>query len=238
MIELIDEGGVLNVPESAVIRRDNSELPKYASNASIRTFTGRMFWPLNPRPEDLDIRDIAHALSLVCRFTGHTRSFYSVADHSLRVSYLAENQVRNNWRGILGFPDFNGLAFFREVALWGLLHDASEAYLCDVPSPIKHASGMGQIYRQYEQRLMDVIVKRFDLLPYEPGFIKMADRLLLDAEMRDLMACKDRMDVKLDPIIPLTSEEAEAEFLRRFYALTMALTAERTAAEASDGVMR
>ena len=105
MIELIDEGGILNVPESAVIRRDENGLPKYAGDASIRTFTGRTFWPLDPKPEDLDIRDIAHALSLVCRFTGHTRSFYSVADHSLRVSYLAENQVRDNWRGIMGFPD-------------------------------------------------------------------------------------------------------------------------------------
>ena len=233
MIGLIDEGGVLNVPESAVADFAGNSISPRAANTgdtSIRTFTGRTFWPLDPKPEDLDIRDIAHALSLICRFTGHTQRFYSVADHSLRVSYLAENQVRDSWRGILSYPDFNGHAFFREVALWGLLHDASEAYLCDVPSPLKHASGMGQIYRQYEQRLMDVIVKRYDLLPYEPGFVKNADRFLLDTEMRDLMLGDKSTHPHPNAMTPLTSEEAEAEFLRRFYALNMARLQDRAAA--------
>jgi len=58
-------------------------------DTSIRTFTGKKFWPLAPIGNDLDIEDIAHALSLVCRFTGHTYCFYSVADHSLRVSKLS-----------------------------------------------------------------------------------------------------------------------------------------------------
>lgn len=59
----------------------------------IRTFTGRRFWPLDPRIEDIDIQDIAHSLSLVCRWTGHTYCFYSVAEHSLRVSLLAQQLI-------------------------------------------------------------------------------------------------------------------------------------------------
>lgn len=55
----------------------------------MQTFTGRQFWPMDPRPEDLDILDIAHALSLLCRFGGHCQRFYSVAEHSVHVSTLA-----------------------------------------------------------------------------------------------------------------------------------------------------
>ena len=103
------------------------EMPRVprASNNFIRTFTGRKFWPLSPRPEEIDIQDIAHALSLSCRWTGHTYCHYSVAEHSLRVSLLAqqlilaENSSRNNVV----------ITSAREIALWGLLHDASEASL-------------------------------------------------------------------------------------------------------------
>lgn len=69
----------------------------------IATFTGGVFFPLAPRVEDVRISDIAHALSMLCRFAGHTRGFYSVAQHSVLVSRLCSQQD----------------------ALWGLLHDAS-----------------------------------------------------------------------------------------------------------------
>jgi hypothetical protein len=81
----------------------------------IQTYSGRQFWPLDPRVEDVHLEDIAHALSNVCRYTGHVREFYSVAEHSVHVSWSCEP----------------------EDALWGLLHDASEAYLADMARPVK-----------------------------------------------------------------------------------------------------
>ncbi len=86
----------------------------------IQTFTGRRFWPLGARAGDVDVRDIAHALALKCRFNGHCRVFYSVAEHSVRVSRVME---------------VGG----RKMAMWGLMHDAAEAYLADLGGPIKKA---------------------------------------------------------------------------------------------------
>lgn len=196
----------------------------------IRTYTGKKFWPLNPRVEDIDIVDIAHALSLVCRFTGHTYCFYSVADHSLRVSKLAEQIVMAQ-----GGPLTIRTEAAREAALWGLMHDASEAYLCDVPSPLKRAPGIGGLYKGFERNLMDMIALRFDLSPHEPSVVKDADRVLLNTEMRDLMGVEvDALPewqcgttCNRDAIFPLDGQHAEVEFLRRFEALTTARNVER-----------
>ena len=84
------------------------------------TYTGKEFYPLDPNPADIDIKDIAHALSNCCRFAGHIKSFYSVAQHSVIVSELCEP----------------------ENALAGLLHDASEAYLSDIARPVKYTEQM------------------------------------------------------------------------------------------------
>jgi hypothetical protein len=81
----------------------------------MQTYTGRQFWPIDPRADEIDIVDIAHALSQQCRFAGHCKSFYSVATHSWHTSNVCNS----------------------ENALWGLLHDAAEAYLVDLPTPIK-----------------------------------------------------------------------------------------------------
>jgi hypothetical protein len=110
-------------------------------DGSITTFSGVLFRPLLPNPDDIRIADIAHALSQQYRFAGHTRTFYSVAEHSVRVSLLCR-------------PD---------DALWGLLHDASEAFLTDVPAPpiqVKHGSWRlhnsmverGPLHRQGRER--------------------------------------------------------------------------------------
>jgi hypothetical protein len=82
-----------------------------------QTFTGRQFWPCDPRPEDVCLEDIAHHLALMCRFGGACRVFYSVAEHSVRVAELVWDRTNGD----------------REAALAGLLHDASEAYLVDIP---------------------------------------------------------------------------------------------------------
>ncbi len=83
---------------------------------AILTFTGKYIDPFEPRGDDIDILDIAHALSNTCRYGGHSLFHYSVAQHSVLVS-----------------------RFFMtpHLRLAGLLHDAEEAYMCDIPTPIK-----------------------------------------------------------------------------------------------------
>ena len=107
----------------------------------ITTVTGKHFYPLNPNPQDIDIEDIAHALSLICRANGHFKHFYSVAQHSIA---CAEEAIER------------GCSV--EVILGCLLHDASEAYLCDVTRPVKKHIPQ---YLRAEEKLQAVIWKRF-----------------------------------------------------------------------------
>lgn len=86
----------------------------------IVTYTGRNVDPLNLSPLDVDIYDVAHALSMTCRFGGHCSEFYSVAEHALRLSWAMEQD---------GFP--------RDVVFLALHHDDAEAYLADISAPLK-----------------------------------------------------------------------------------------------------
>lgn len=131
----------------------------------IQTYTGVAFYPLEPRAQDVAIADIAHALALQCRFSGHVRTFYSVAEHSIRLARAV--------------PPAD--------ALWGLLHDAAEAYLIDVPRPIKRHSPVGAPFRAIEGRIMEAICAHFALPVEPPPSIKVADRRLLMTEKRDLL---------------------------------------------------
>ena len=107
----------------------------------ITTVTGKHFYPLNPNQQDIDIEDIAHALSLICRANGHFKHFYSVAQHSIACAGEAIER-----------------GYSLEVILGCLLHDASEAYLCDVTRPVKkHIPA----YLQAEERLQGVIWEHF-----------------------------------------------------------------------------
>ena len=202
---------MIQVSEAAPDRTDHN---------FIRTYSGRQFWPLNPRACDIDIFDIAHALAQICRFTGHTCMFYSVADHSLRVSHFVEQMI------LMHGSSAGVRAMATEMALWGLLHDASEAYLCDLPTPIKHAPGIGQLYQLYEARLQQCIVNHFDLFPDEPALVKEADRLLLLAEMRDLMTAPSAKGIAgcIEKIVPLDARDAEAGFYSRFCELVKSRT--------------
>ena len=169
----------------------------------IQTYSGRRFWPLDPRPEEICIEDIAHALAHQCRFAGHVRRFYSVAEHSVRVSFVCKPAD----------------------ALWGLLHDAAEAYLVDLPRPIKRHGEIGQMYREVERRLMAAICERFGLTINEPESVGAADKILLSIEARDLMApllpgwekwlalIGDRTERITDTLTP---SDAESQFLLRF----------------------
>ncbi len=170
------------------------------TKSAIRTYTGKLFDFVNPELYPISIDDIAHSLSLLCRFAGHCKKFYSVAEHSYRVSYVCPP----------------------EHALWGLMHDAGESYVVDVPRPLKHMAGM-EPYRAHEARVMFAICKQFGMKLTEPIEVKAADNILLVTEQRDLMnnSIPD-FDVKplIGKICPVTSRQAELLFLRRFKELT------------------
>ena len=132
---------------------------------AIYTYTGRMIRPLDPNPDDIDIEDIAHALSMQCRFTGHLRKFYSVAEHCVLAARLVEPEQR----------------------LETLLHDASEAYLSDIARPVKKAPGFAETYHKYEAQLERAIQQRFGLpVGPMPDYVKKADDRMLGVEIHEL----------------------------------------------------
>ncbi|WP_199520065.1 hypothetical protein [Fulvimarina endophytica] len=166
----------------------------------MQTATGRQFWPIDPRPEEVCIEDIAHALSMLCRFGGHCRRFYSVAEHSVLLS-----------RSVAP-----------EHALWALMHDASEAYLVDVPRPIK-PSLMG--YREAEDRIMSAVCERFDMPVDMPAEVKHADgRILADEAAQNMEVPPVTWNDTGAPLgVELqfwTPERARHELLSRFCDLT------------------
>ncbi len=142
----------------------------------IQTFTGKQFFPLDPQPDSICIEDIAHHLSNICRFTGAVKSFYSVAEHSVRVAWRTQEIVEPlAWNVGLG------------IIKWALLHDAAEAYLNDLNRPTKHQPEM-KAYRDAEKKVQRMIVFEFGLLPFEPNEVRQADNELLFIEARDLMS--------------------------------------------------
>lgn len=136
----------------------------------IRTYTGRKFYPMDPQPDAIDIKDIAHALSLVCRGNGHVNRFFSVAQHCINCAMEAEA------RGCS-----------QRVILACLIHDASEAYMSDVPRPFK------QFLREYlaqEERLLEVVYGKFlgtPLTEEEQKIIKQIDDDMLYFDLRELL---------------------------------------------------
>jgi len=171
----------------------------------IACFTGTMVAPLNPDPETIMIEDIAHALAMQCRFTGHTRWHYSVAQHSVGVSQLV--------------PDTDRLR--------GLLHDATEAYLSDIARPIKRFAGeFGAVYTAVEDGLMEAVSARFGLGDIMTKAVKDADNIMLANEIRTLMpespsfdGWETYPDVPPGMLMALTPEQAEANFMHRYYEL-------------------
>lgn len=163
----------------------------------IETFTGKEFYFLDPTPDAIDIRDIAHSLAFTCRYTGHSKRFYSVAEHSILVSYLANDPLA------------------------GLLHDASEAYITDIASPIKPYLSN---YKELEDMLMGRIASKFGFdYPFDPD-IKDCDATQLKTEAKYLLKSGGIPWAHLYPtkrqhgIKPmcLSPEEAEKAFLERF----------------------
>lgn len=174
--------------------------------AWIETYRGHKFHfdGFNFDEVDFDIQDIAHSLSMQCRFNGHTKEFYSVAQHSVYVSEVADEKD----------------------ALWGLLHDATEAYLCDIPKPLKMMKEFS-FYKEAENKLMVKVAEHFGLEEkIMPESVHNADLILLITEKRDLMpdniwGWEFEIPTMEDKIVPLPPAEAKKLFLDRFNELTL-----------------
>lgn len=166
----------------------------------LQTYTGRCFWPMDPRPEEVCIEDIARSLAFRCRYGGHVKRFYSVAEHSVLVSYFVP----------------------REQALWGLLHDAAEAYSADVPRPLKR---MLPQWKPMEEAIMGAVCERYRLPREEPGDVKRVDfaicsderELIMAPCLRDWGEMPGPLGAHIRCLSPLDAEEV---FLDRFDALT------------------
>jgi hypothetical protein len=171
----------------------------------IRTASGRKFDFVNIEANEILIDDIAHALSHVNRFTGHTRIAYSVAQHSVMVSRIVPI----------------------EHALAGLLHDATEAYLGDVSSPLKQ---LLPEYKALEARVEAHVLGAFGLPAALPTAVKHADLVMLATEKRDLMPRPIEgsetwsMLEGIEPlpvhVAPLPASSARFLFMKRFRELT------------------
>jgi len=178
-----------------------------SKKAWIQTARGAAFHILNPTPDEIDIRDIAAATSKLCRFTGHVKKFYSVAEHCIHCSRLV--------------PESD--------ALWALLHDAPEAYIADINRPLKHFTAAGPAYIDIENKIMTAIADKFNLSMPEPSSIKIADTSMLFTEKAQLMYSlswaskwteEDTVQLADIRVNCWTPDVAEVEFLHRFYELT------------------
>ena len=167
----------------------------------MNTYTGKRFDPKQMTPEDVSLRDIAHALSLLCRGGGHMKYFYTVGLHSLNCAREAASR---------GWSD--------RLVLACLLHDASEAYLSDIIRPVKmHLSN----YLEIEEQIMQTILTHFhlgDLTPEENALWHQIDDEMLSQELKNLMNGEHEMIP-----VPLMSEpdfrerpheEVEEEFYK------------------------
>ena len=170
----------------------------------LQTVSGRFVNPFDPDPEQLDAGDIARALANLSRFGGHTRAFYSVAQHSVIVSRLVEERGGD-----------------AEDAFAALMHDATEAYLGDMPHPIKHRSPLGAAFKEVEGQLEQVLSKHFNIKSGVPE-IKRVDRALLATE-RKALSGENWHWPELDGVEPLDLElvawppdEAAQRFAARF----------------------
>jgi len=183
---------------------------------TIGTITGHYFNFLEPETSVITIDDIVAGLSKCCRFAGQCEGFYSVAQHSVLASYLV--------------PEGH--------ALEALFHDASEAYTGDISKPLKNL--LGDAFVRIEKGIEKAIFQRFGLpYPMNPC-IKVADRILLATEQRDLMA-KLRDDewasihgVKpmVQRIHPMEHREAATLWLNRYRELTQEISLEMSLLEA------
>lgn len=174
----------------------------------MQLYSGARFYPMDPQPGEVSYIDIAHALGLLCRYGGHVDRFYSVAEHCVLMSE----------------------AVAPEHALAALLHDATEAYVVDVPRPLKRYL---PDYKEIEQRVWFAIARRFSLELELPAEVKLADTRILLTE-RDTLMKNTRYSWAQEDMEPLPVKvtgwgprHAERNYTHRLLELTGMLGVQR-----------
>lgn len=154
----------------------------------VRTSTGKYINYTDINPDDICIEDIAHALSMQCRFGGHLPQFYSVAQHSVHCSELVH-------------PDY---------ALEALLHDASEAYMLDIPKPLKN---LLPDYEALEEKMMRTISEKYNITHPLSQPVKSVDAIMLVVEFKSIMLQGNMIEV-------WSMEDSKRKFIERYRELT------------------
>jgi len=173
----------------------------------IETYSGLKFHFAAPSPDEVAIEDIAHALSLLSRYNGHTTRFYSVAEHSILMTWHAR---------AMGITDPFHL-------LTVLLHDGAEAYIGDMPRPVKMQM---QAFKDVEQTIDVAIATKFCLFYPFPDYVKEFDRRILRDEREQAMSTSNNKwgTDELEPLgVKLhfwSPDDAEEKFLEEFFRLT------------------
>jgi hypothetical protein len=170
----------------------------------IQLFNGGFFYFDNPTPEMINILDIANALANCCRYTGHVAKFYSVAEHSVHMSYCVTGPYE------------------KEMRMWALMHDATEAYIGDMNWPLKQKPYM-RPYNKLEKKIMKIIAEKFELHEgFCPDIIKELDRCICQDEREALLPPsdkswginpEDKLNIKIECWQP---HYARQQFLDRF----------------------
>lgn len=171
---------------------------------AMQTYSGKSFYPQSPRAEDICIEDIAHALSLVNRYNGHTIYAYSVGYHSLLLSH----------------------AVSEENALVALMHDATEAYMCDIPSPLKC---LLPEYKKMEDELWLIIAEKYGLPETIPKEVKEHDTRIVYTERNfilrpaeDESIWEPSVEIHQDIVISeMDNRYIKKKFLERFKELSL-----------------
>jgi len=164
--------------------KDEKGMDGLYSGNLIRTWSGVLIDVFDPNPNDIVIEDIAHGLAMRCRFGGHTQSFHTVAEHCIHICDMVPDRLK----------------------MQALLHDASEAYIGDMPTPIKKNL---PVFLRLEMRLMERIGERFGFDPHLDPMVKALDKSSLEWEWEH--------KVVEDKVQSLSPERVKALFLQRFY---------------------
>lgn len=166
---------------------NNHKEKKFKYDGRLHTYTGKMFNPFNPDLESICIEDIAHALSNTCRFGGHSKEYYSVAEHSVLVSMLCDESN----------------------AFEGLMHDAAEAYLGDIPTPLKERLPG---FMELEDSVLKFIFNKYNLSYPLSNNVKKMDEKALTLEFESIRGITNILQLQ-------SPKEAEEAFLKRFHYL-------------------
>lgn len=194
--------------------------PNTRERGWMQTFSGRRFYPLDPKASDVELIDVAHGLAMTCRYGGQCNQFYSVAEHCVLVSEIVERHARNAGH----HPDE-----VRRLAQLALMHDSAEAYIGDMIRPLKHQAEMSE-FRRAEVAIELCIAEAFGLhwTPEAHQIVKRIDDRILVDEITHLMARPEEYleTPLLRELSPLGAEfrclgpaEAQREFMARWMEL-------------------